>query len=122
MELLTGPQNVVSRGLLTNNRCQLERSFSQISIALDYTLYASGIAIDSLGEHAPSQLLRYRHPTCELFLSGLREAPIYGPFAQKPSSSAFAGNLQHEQSTLRRIDITIKMWECSNEAIENRMI
>ena len=35
MELLTGPQNVVSGGLLTNNRCQLERSFSQILIALE---------------------------------------------------------------------------------------
>jgi len=84
---------------------------SCIEVALDLYLFAGRLAINAFGKYTPGQFLRYHHLGSEFSLRRLYKTPWCRSSGQKPSPSAFAGNLQQKRSS--RMQSVFSFSECS---------
>src|SRR5438445_3456477 len=96
--------------------------FAEVSISIDRNLPPGGITIDALRKNTPSQLLRYRDTAGELLGRSAQKIPSCRFSGQKPLPAAFAGNLQQQHCSDRRINISINMWQSPHETIKDRVI
>jgi hypothetical protein len=102
---------------LANDSGEAENLLAQVLISLDLNLSPSRATIHAFGEKPPRQRLRYGHSGSYSSSWTIYEIPSSRSTRQTPFPATFAGNLQKNHRSGRRVNITVKMRQSTDETI-----